>query len=594
MRSRGGGRQHVGYGHIGDRRIGSGEACGGPGYGGPAGISEDTFRNPTLESFLSKEVFRSDFRGSRAPGRAALDGCPSRAAVRRWRYAHHRRRADHAVHRDGQPAAPDHAGDAGDPRPAGPVLVRVEGRGSPRRSRCSIDGLPPGAERTAEVPVTVAAPHGPGSRLSVTVIAEAAGTRAEQAGEITVAEPGWTIWMVCHFHYDPVWWNTQGGFTQTGLAMPGEDGKLPDVRTAFELVRLHLDAARDDPDYKFVLAEVDYLKPYFDAHPEDRAELRELIAAGRVGARRRRLQRAQHQPDLGRVHDPQHRLRARAPAGRARRGPVAVAWALDAFGHDPGYPGLMAAAGHDRVGLGARAVPPVGAVAHGRRQRPDAVPQRVRVDLPRRPRAADQLHGQPLRRGLGASTRPPTWPRRRRRRSAQLATARPGGGHPERAAAGRRRPRHPGPVGDRAAPGLRRPLRLAAVRHRAAAGVLRGGARRGRRARDLADPADQGHEPGVPGQGRVLHRHQAGPAGRRGGGVRRRAAGHAGLAGRRRTTRRSRWTRRGGNWCSARTTTRSPAPSPTRCTWTCSAGGGRRSSGARRRARRRRASWPAW
>ena len=32
---------------------------------------------------------------------------------------------------------------------------------------------------------------------------------------MTVAETGWTMWMVSHFHYDPVWWNTQAGFTET-------------------------------------------------------------------------------------------------------------------------------------------------------------------------------------------------------------------------------------------------------------------------------------------------------------------------------------------------------------------------------------------
>jgi alpha-mannosidase len=226
----------------------------------------------------------------------------------------------------------------------GPVHVRVEGPGvtTPRPAR--IDELPPGAERSVEVPVTVAAPHGPGSKLGVTAIAEGPGTRAEQAGEITVAEPGWTIWMVCHFHYDPVWWNTQGGFTEAGLAMPGEDGSLPDVRTAFELVRLHLDAARDDPDYKFVLAEVDYLKPYFDAHPEDRAELRELIAAGRaelVGG-------AYNEPNTNLTSAESTIRNIIYGLGHQRDvlgADPPVAWAFDAFGHDPGYPGLMAAAG---------------------------------------------------------------------------------------------------------------------------------------------------------------------------------------------------------------------------------------------------------
>jgi hypothetical protein len=62
----------------------------------------------------------------------------------------------------------------------------------------------------------------------------------------------------------------QGQFTEARLSLPDEDGSLPDVRSAFELVGAHLDKARRDTDYKFVLAEIDYLKPYFDAFPQDR------------------------------------------------------------------------------------------------------------------------------------------------------------------------------------------------------------------------------------------------------------------------------------------------------------------------------------
>ena len=47
-------------------------------------------------------------------------------------------------------------------------------------------------------------------------------------------------------------------------------------------MRAHCDLARRDPAYTFVLAEVDYLKPYWDAFPEERAFLRELIRTGRV------------------------------------------------------------------------------------------------------------------------------------------------------------------------------------------------------------------------------------------------------------------------------------------------------------------------
>ena len=65
------------------------------------------------------------------------------------------------------------------PAPA-PVHVRVEGPGVTTPRPTYIGELPPGAERAAEVPVTIAAPHGPGSRLSVRAIAEGPGTRAEQ------------------------------------------------------------------------------------------------------------------------------------------------------------------------------------------------------------------------------------------------------------------------------------------------------------------------------------------------------------------------------------------------------------------------------
>ena len=109
------------------------------------------------------------------------------------------------------------------------------------------------------------------------------------------------------------------------------------------------------------------------------------------------------------------------------------------------------------------------------------------------------------------------------------------------------------------------------------------------RPRRLDHAADPGHEPGLHRQGRLLHRHQAGPAGRRGRGARTasgwpRWPGWPGAA-----TRPPSWTRPGGSWSSARTTTRSPAPRATRSTWTCwPAGGKRTSAGDAARRRRRR------
>ncbi len=228
------------------------------------------------------------------------------------------------------------------------ATVHISGPGAESPEPLRIDGLTPGAERTVEVPVEIAAPYQPGSirRVTVTVTGTDRRTaaRSRAQAEITVAEPGWTMWMVSHFHYDPVWWNTQGQFTEARLVLPDEDGKLPDVRTAFELVRLHLAKARDDPDYKFVLAEIDYLKPYFDVYPEERADLRRLIEAGRleiVGGN-------YNEPNTNLTSAESTIRNAVYGIGYQRDvigGDPRTAWMLDVFGHDPGYPGLMAAAG---------------------------------------------------------------------------------------------------------------------------------------------------------------------------------------------------------------------------------------------------------
>src|SRR5215472_38190 len=228
--------------------------------------------------------------------------------------------------------------------PAGEVTVGVHGAGVITPEPVMVTKLYHGEQRTVEVPVEIAAPAAPGGVRRITAVARSATGHWEVPGQITVAEPGWTMWMVSHFHYDPVWWNTQGQFTETWPLLPAQDGSLPEVRTAFELVRLHLQEARDDPDYKFVLAEIDYLKPYFDAHPEDRADLRELMAQGRIEI----VGGNYNEPNTNLTCAESTVRNAVYGIGHQRDvlgGDPRSAWMLDAFGFDPGYPGLMAAAG---------------------------------------------------------------------------------------------------------------------------------------------------------------------------------------------------------------------------------------------------------
>src|SRR5947209_20242996 len=145
------------------------------------------------------------------------------------------------------------------------VDVRVEGDG--------LRGSASGRD-VVEVPVSVTGPA-PGQRRAGRVLV---------ADSVTpfvfiVAEPGWTMFMVSHFHYDPVWWNTQGAYTSAWTEDP--PGRCRQTN-AFDLIGSHLERSRCDAEYKFVLAEVDYLTPYWATHPQDRAELRRLIAEGRL------------------------------------------------------------------------------------------------------------------------------------------------------------------------------------------------------------------------------------------------------------------------------------------------------------------------
>ncbi|WP_224276531.1 NEW3 domain-containing protein [Streptomyces sp. LS1784] len=181
----------------------------------------------------------------------------------------------------------------------------------------------------------------PGDRLPVTVVASDAVVEAS----VDVAEPGWTMFLVSHFHYDPVWWNTQAAYTSPWELLSADATTRPLwERNGFALVDAHMDLALRDPVYKFVLAEVDYLKPYFDQHPERRETLRQL------------LERGQAELVGGTYNEPNTNLTGAETTIRNivhgigyQRGILGgdprTAWQLDVFGHDPQFPGHLAAAG---------------------------------------------------------------------------------------------------------------------------------------------------------------------------------------------------------------------------------------------------------
>jgi alpha-mannosidase len=208
-----------------------------------------------------------------------------------------------------------------------PVEVRVSGEG--------LSGSASGSD-VVEVPVVVERPV-VGEQRAASVHA----AQAEASFEFVVAEPGWTMFMISHFHYDPVWWNTQGAYTSLWTEDP--PGKARQTN-AFELVHAHLEMARREPEYKFVLAEVDYLKPYWDTHPEDRADLRRLIEQGRVEI----MGGTYNEPNTN-LTSPETTIRNFVHGIGFQRdvlsGDPQTAWQLDVFGHDPQFPGMAADTG---------------------------------------------------------------------------------------------------------------------------------------------------------------------------------------------------------------------------------------------------------
>jgi alpha-mannosidase len=189
--------------------------------------------------------------------------------------------------------------------------------------------------------------HGaaPGTRLHARIVIGDREDGSTTDFDFVVAEPGWTMHLVSHFHYDPVWWNTQAAYTVAWdeLDFPGTHRGARQL-AGFDLVRAHLDLALAEPHYRFVLAEVDYLKPYWDAFPQDRKLLRQLLEEGRVEV----MGGTYNEPNTN-LTDPETTIRNFVHGMGFQRDVLgaqpATTWQLDVFGHDPAFPGFAADAG---------------------------------------------------------------------------------------------------------------------------------------------------------------------------------------------------------------------------------------------------------
>ncbi|MCA9727334.1 MAG: hypothetical protein KC729_06595, partial [Candidatus Eisenbacteria bacterium] len=166
----------------------------------------------------------------------------------------------------------------------------------------------------------------------------------DSAVERVISVPGvdrhWVLHFNPGFHYDPVWWNTQAHYTETGFRLSAQNGP------GLDLVSDYLRMCEDDPDYRIALHQIPYLKTFLERHPERRAELAARVADDRaslVGGTYNELSSTLVSAEAtirNAIYGTLFQKEVLSGGGR-------IFWQCDVFGHDPSFPSIMRASGHD-------------------------------------------------------------------------------------------------------------------------------------------------------------------------------------------------------------------------------------------------------
>lgn len=144
------------------------------------------------------------------------------------------------------------------------------------------------------------------------------------------ASSGPTLWIIPHTHWEGAVFKTREEYLKIGL---------PHILTALSLMRKY-------PNYRFVLDQVAYVRPFLERYPEEADEFRKFVTEGRlqiVGANDVMLD----------VNIPsgeswiRQALYGKRYYKRELGVDVRVGWALDTFGHHAQMPQLLKLAGYD-------------------------------------------------------------------------------------------------------------------------------------------------------------------------------------------------------------------------------------------------------
>lgn len=151
--------------------------------------------------------------------------------------------------------------------------------------------------------------------------------RAATQQEQDQAKP--TLWIIPHTHWEGAVFKTREGYLKEGL---------PHILQALDLLRRY-------PDYRFVLDQVAYVKPFLERYPEEAAEFRKFVSEGR-------LQIVCGNDVMLDVNMPSGEswvrqvLYGKRYYQRELGVDVTVGWALDTFGHNAQMPQLLKLAGY--------------------------------------------------------------------------------------------------------------------------------------------------------------------------------------------------------------------------------------------------------
>jgi alpha-mannosidase len=139
-----------------------------------------------------------------------------------------------------------------------------------------------------------------------------------------------TFWLIPHTHWEGAVFKTREAYLAMGL---------PNILTALRLLREH-------PNYRFVLDQVAYFKPFLERYPEEAPAFRRFVAEGRLQI----VGGLNVMPDDNLPSGEsfvRQMLYAKGYCREALGVEVKVGWLLDTFGHNAQIPQLLRLGGYE-------------------------------------------------------------------------------------------------------------------------------------------------------------------------------------------------------------------------------------------------------